>query len=104
MHNAHGRKKERKRKVSVNDGPLCLQPPPWVAQASRLDQNQLHGSSGIGLNLAGVLTVFLGEPTHQPWGESFCRWGESFCRVQKQNLAFGPIFSQYCEIVIFLIL
>ena len=34
------KKRERERKVSDNNGQLCLQPPPWVANASRLDKQK----------------------------------------------------------------
>ena len=44
------RKEEREKKiVCVNNSQLCLQPPPQVAHASRLDQNYVLILEGLGL-------------------------------------------------------
>ena len=41
---------DQKRKVSVNNGLLCLQSPPWVAYANNLDQKRERILQGLGLS------------------------------------------------------
>ena len=57
-----GKMRERKQtKVSVNNGQLCMQPPPRVANASRLDQFLMiqYSSKLILINLSCFIVIYI---------------------------------------------